>query len=157
MAIWLALAQAGMQVSQGEAAKQQADAEGRVAGNQALADESTFRRQSRSMRGENAAALAESGLTPDGSSGMVADQSAAEAELDALNIRYQGQLRRLGLMNEGRAARSGSQMLAGGRLLTGVADSYTNRRKIPGTGTGLIGKQSTSTNYAASATAAGVS
>jgi hypothetical protein len=142
MGIWLALAQAGMQVSQGEAAKQQAEAQGKVAGDQALADESSFRRSARAMRGENAAALAESGLTPDGSSGMVADQSAAEAELDALNIRYQGQVRRMGLMNEGRAARSGAQMLAGGRLLSGVADAYTGRRKLPGSGSGLIARQS---------------
>lgn len=139
MGIWLALAQAGMQVSQGEAAKQQADAQGKIAGDQALSDESAFRRSARAMRGENAAALAESGLSPEGSSGMVADQSAAEAELDALNIRYQGQVRRMGLMNEGRSARSGSQMLAGGRLLTGIADSYTSRRKVPGTG--LIAQQ----------------
>jgi hypothetical protein len=158
MAIWLAIAQAGMQLTQGEAAKWQAEAEGKVAGNMALADESTIRRRNRDMRGFNAAALAESGLTPDGSSGIVADQSAAEAEMDALNTRYQGQLRRLGLMNEGRQARSNSRMLAGGRLLTGFADAYTGgRRRIPGGGSGLIGKQTSTTNYGASAAASGVS
>jgi hypothetical protein len=99
-----------------------------VAREQALADESALRRESRANRGENAAALAENGLSSSGSSASFLDQQAALAELDALNIRYKGDLRARGLKSQASAASTEGSMLAGTRLLTGASDEWARRR-----------------------------
>lgn len=126
---WAALlAQAGMSVVQGWQQSQALKMQGIVAGQQALADEETKRRENAQLRGHNAAALAESGLSADGSSGMMADQSAAMAELDALNIRYKGTLRKSTLGYESKVAQSQGELLAGGKLLSEGSDQYTASR-----------------------------
>jgi hypothetical protein len=67
--------------------------------NQAAAQESTQRRKARAFLGEQRAAMAQSGFDPNsGSMEGLYDQSAANAELDALNIRYEGLLKRKGLL-----------------------------------------------------------
>lgn len=58
------------------------------------------RRRSREAFGKMRAAGAQGGLLESESFGDVYGQAAAEAELDALNIRYEGEVRRTGLLNE---------------------------------------------------------
>lgn len=99
-----------------------------VASQQALADESTQRRENRALRGEQAAVLAENGLSPGGSSAAMADQDAALAELDALNIRYQGLNRAKSLRSQAKNAKSTGGLLAGAQLLTGASDEWARRR-----------------------------
>lgn len=55
-------------------------------------------RKNRYLAGKRAAAIAESGFEYSGSMVDFAAQSDAEAELDALNIRYEGQLEATGLL-----------------------------------------------------------
>ena len=61
--------------------------------NVASQDEQAQRRQSAIILGRQKAAINEAGIGLDGSGGDVFQQSAQNAELDALNIRYGGQLK----------------------------------------------------------------
>jgi hypothetical protein len=99
----------------------------RVASQQALADEAAKRRDNRQLMGEQAASLAESGLSGSGSSARAANQSAALAELD---IRYAGNMKRTGLLAEAKEARRSGWMLAGQALLEGV-DQKPGSRRVP--------------------------
>lgn len=103
-----------------------------AANQQTTADEEATRRQSRSFLARQAAAIAESGVGMDGSAGMLADQSATLAELDALNVRYQGRNRANGLVAESATEGRRAKMLAGAQLLSGVSNAYTRGRVLPG-------------------------
>lgn len=67
---------------------------------QAGAAEEMQRREGRRLLGSQRAAIAQSGVGFLGSSSDIMRQSAAAAELDALNIRYAGDLERLGILND---------------------------------------------------------
>jgi hypothetical protein len=67
--------------------------EGAVSGMQANQAELTQRRQGNTAMGRSTAAAVESGGGVQGSTGAVLHQSATNAELDALNVRYAGLLR----------------------------------------------------------------
>lgn len=67
---------------------------------QTSAREEQQRRESRQLLGTQRAAIAQSGVGFGGSSADIMRQSAASAELDALNIRYAGDLERMGILNE---------------------------------------------------------
>lgn len=69
-------------------------------GQQTSAAEEMQRREGRRMLGIQRAAIAQSGVGFSGSSLDVMRQSTAAAELDALNVRYAGDLERLGILNE---------------------------------------------------------
>lgn len=105
----------------------------------ALRDEESQRRSNRMLQGRQRAAIAASGGGYGGSNALLLDQSDANAELDALNIRYGGRLRSMGLLSRaavdrsaGANAQSQSRLLAGAQLLRGASDSYTNYRlKVP--------------------------
>lgn len=129
MGWYAAAAQVGTQLVQGYAQKQALKAQGIVAGQQGLADENAQRRANRDLAGEGAAALAENGLDPTGSSGLRFDQSRAMAELDALNIRYKARLRGLGLDAAGADAQRSGEYLAGQTLLKQGADLYRPRSR----------------------------
>lgn len=58
------------------------------------------RRESRQLLGSQRAAVAQSGVGFGGSSDAIMRQSSAAAELDALNIRYAGDLERMGILND---------------------------------------------------------
>lgn len=91
-------------------------------------DETAFRRSARQFLGRQQAAQAESGLagtTPE----AVARQSAIDAELDALNIKYQGKLKawalREGLQSElsaGKAKERAGYLSGAGAFLQGIGD-----------------------------------
>jgi len=101
----------------------------RVVSQEATADEEAQRRETRLLLGTQAAAMAQAG---GGIDEGVVRQSELMANLDALNIRYRGQLARAGLMSEAAAAKKQGAMLAGQKLLTGIADNYTGGFSIPG-------------------------
>lgn len=104
----------------------------RTAQEQGYADEQTQRRQARQVIGDQAAAISQAGGGTGGTAAKVADQSAINAELDALNIRYGGNIKASGLMAQaqaeklqGRAARVQSGFLAGANLLKGYSAQKT--------------------------------
>lgn len=100
--------------------------------------EEQVRRSSREALGRQAAASAESGLGLGGSNADLERQSAVMAELDALNIRYEGELEAHGYLSEaaledynarinrsyGRNARVAGFIGAGGTALAGYGDYY---------------------------------
>lgn len=106
--------------------------QGRVASQQATADEEAQRRETRSVMGSQAAAFAEAGIGTGGTAAGVIRQSAINAELDALNIRYRGQLARAGLFSQAKATRRESGLLAGAQLLQGGSNAYTQNRLLKG-------------------------
>lgn len=118
-----------------QAMNQQAEAENRAAG----AREEQQRRQNRQFLGGQRAALAQAGIGVDGSAYDIARQSAINAELDALNIRYDGQLRAKGLNNqamitrfEGRQARTAGHLGAGAALLGGASNYAGAKTSLKG-------------------------
>lgn len=120
-------------ISQKREADAQSDvlsAEARIAGQQAVAEGDAQRRQARQFLSMQAAAIGESGTGYGGTNAKLREQSAIEAELEALNIRYGGQLKQQGLRAEagfakqrGTSALIGSGLAAGAALLSGKADA----------------------------------
>ena len=106
--------------------------QGKVAQDQAFADEQAQRREARQVLGAQAAATAESGTGMGGSNAILLRQSQIEAELDALNTRYGGQVKRAGLYSEAFNTKRQSSMLAGGQLLSGLSESLNNRARLNG-------------------------
>lgn len=123
----------------GQAAEEQAQqqarldqVEGQSAEQQSLTQEATQRRGAREFLGRQSAAFAESGAGT-GSSTAIMNQSAINAELDALNVRYKGQLTKFGYdynsqsaIAEGRAKKSESNLNAGATLLKGASNYYAS-------------------------------
>lgn len=66
---------------------------------QTSAREEQQRRESRQLLGTQRAAIAQSGVGFGGSSADIIRQSTASAELDSLNVRYAGDLERMGILN----------------------------------------------------------
>ncbi len=108
-----ALAQGGQQAAELQGAANIADynatvaeANARAAGQQASAEEERLRRDARQTMGAQRAAMGESGTTVNfGSNLDLQRQSGTAAELDALNIQYEGEVRRGSLLNEAKAQR----------------------------------------------------
>lgn len=67
---------------------------------QTSAREEQVRRQARIALGAQRAAIAQSGTGMGGTNAALVAQSTANAELDALNVRYAGELDRLGIEND---------------------------------------------------------
>lgn len=109
-----------------------------VARQQASAREEAQRRQARQILGEQRAALSQAGIGLAGSAADVYGASAGAAELDALNIRYEGELDARGLLAQsslstfegqvaGRNARTAGQagyLNAASSLLSGASSAY---------------------------------
>lgn len=125
-------------IAQGQQAKAAADYNAKVdeqnatlTGQQANQREEVFRREARQTLGRQRAALAESGTGLSGSGADIIEDSALNLELDALNIRYQGELEARGLIEqakmtklEGRQRRANAGLQAAGSILGGVAKGY---------------------------------
>jgi hypothetical protein len=71
-----------------------------IAGQQTSQAEEMQRREARQLLGAGRAAIAQSGIAMSGSAADIMKQSATNAELDALNIRYAGTIERMGILNE---------------------------------------------------------
>lgn len=112
---WLnALLSFGQGRSDSRALKRQ----GKIAAEQGYAEEQLVRREARSLAGEQAAAIAEAGISYTGTTLSVMKESELNAEMDALNARYRGLMRRAELRGAARDAKREGYMMAGAQLLT---------------------------------------
>jgi hypothetical protein len=150
---WMLVAAAAVQavgaIQQGKAQKAQANAqataarynanlrtmEADIARSTAGRREEQMRRASRQVLGKQRAGIAQAGVGFTGSSLDLMDQSSFMAELDALNVRYEGNLRSHGLMAQaqqdlysarayeasGKNAMKQAYISAGASLLSGAA------------------------------------
>lgn len=126
-------------------ARNEADSEARIAENNADAAAlqtgqaaDTRRRQNREFLARQSALIGEANIGFGGSSQKLREQSAAEAELDALNIEYGGELDRRSFKTQASLARKRKSIIgvtgflrAGGQLLGGGANSYAYHRSLP--------------------------
>jgi hypothetical protein len=96
-------------------------AQARVAQDQGFRDEEAQRRANRYKLGDQAASFAELG---GGQDEGVMRQSAINAELDALNIRYAAAIHASGLNAQAANAKRQSRLLAGSALLSGAGQAY---------------------------------
>jgi hypothetical protein len=117
--------------------RQIAEANADITSAQANAREEDVRREARQKLGASRAAIAQSGTGLLGSNSDIYSQQARDAEMDALNVRYSGNLERTGLLNQGQTAAINSQtykqtgksamktgyVKAGTSLLQGASDS----------------------------------
>lgn len=119
-----------------------AERNGVVARQQAAANEDAQRRHAYRALGRIRAGYGAAGVTVEGSPLEVLEDSAAEAELDALNIRYKGELTAMGYQSEAelQRARGKAAMTAGifkaGTALLGGASAYYSAYGSPMTGGG---------------------
>jgi hypothetical protein len=97
----------------------------RIENAQADRDEESQRREARQLLGMQAAAMAQAG--GGGDAGLMR-QSAALAELDALNIRYAGRARAAGLKKDARRVAKEAPYLAGAQLLSSAGSAYRARQ-----------------------------
>lgn len=125
-------------IQQGQQARATADYNARqeqigadVTRRQAAAREELQRKEARKFLGRQRAAIAESGTGFGGSARDIAVDSALDAELDALNIRYQGELEARGLSEQAKLTRLEGRQRAGqyglkafGSVLGGIAQGY---------------------------------
>ncbi len=130
-----AVASGVQQSNQAEAESDLAKQNAQAAAEQASAAEDAQRRRGRSILARQRAAIAESGIGFGGSSETLQQDSAVQAELDALNVRYEGRMRGLGFQTDANIAkqRSKNAMAGGflsgsGQLLGGMADAYAMKR-----------------------------
>ena len=100
--------------------------EARTAAAQGYEQEAQTRRQTAGELGREEAAAGEAGAGYGGSTGRMIGQSALNAELDALNVRYKSQLQKwaynaqsANLANEAGTVRTGGFLKAGAALLRG--------------------------------------
>lgn len=158
---WLPIAMAAVQAigtlsqsrAQADTARAQAQAldynaavarqNAQIATEQTVQREQTQRRQARAVMGRQAAALAQSGVGLSGSALDVADQSGLFAELDALNIRYEGALQSRGYLaqssadefqagryrEQAKSHRTAGLLGAGASLLAGVGKWYSGSKR----------------------------
>lgn len=128
--------------AQAAAANQQADIEkqnekllrdqARVARQQAGAEEESQRRQARQLLSSQRAAIGQSGIGYGGTAGLLMEDSAMQAELDALNIRYGGEMQASNILNQaGQAGQSASILRDNAR--------QAKRSALIGAGTSLLG------------------
>lgn len=87
----------------------------------ARAEEAT-RRQSAEFLSKQSAAIGESGIGFGGSSADLIRQSAIDAELDALNVRYEGMSRARGLMTQSRLTKKAAKT----NLMLGLLGAATD-------------------------------
>jgi hypothetical protein len=135
----------------GEAQARGIEEQARAASLEAGAAEESQRRQAREAFGETRAAGAQMGLLESASFADAYSQAATAAELDALNIRYEGEGRRRGLMFEAGATRAAKPLwgpaiiAAGTNALTAYAGAGG---KMPaGGGAPKTGKSTMALNY----------
>jgi hypothetical protein len=104
--------------------------------NQANQQEGLVRRASREQLGRQAAAFGAAGVGYGGSSGVALDQSAINAETDALNTRYKGAITAYGYRTQAGIDNTLANqygVTAGAALLKGVASNYTYAPPQPST------------------------
>jgi len=115
-----------------------ADENAGIARDQAAARQDMIRREARRIKGQQRAAGGASGLTQDSLFDVMED-SAIEAELDALTAGYEGKLQARGYRSEAQAARAGARGSifqgvtgAGAQALSGFGAWKRVNASIPG-------------------------
>ena len=154
-------------IQQGEAAQAQAQAEANAARRNALIKEMQAgverqqanireeqqRRKARGLLGKQKAATAQAGIGFAGSALDVMEDSANKAELDALTIRYEGDLRSRGLLADaesdrysaevaivkGKNAKKAAYISAGASILSGAATGYKGYSDYSAKNTMILG------------------
>lgn len=135
-------------------------AQARVARQQAGAEEEAQRRQSRQFLGTQRAAMGQSGVGFGGTPGMLYEDNAMQAELDALNIRYGGEQQAANLINQANEAGVSAQILknnakqarrsgylkAGVSLLGGAASLFGSGGLFGKSGVNMQGQSTALTN-----------
>lgn len=141
-------------VSQGQqqsaALKQQAEAEernqallneqARVARQQAGADEEAQRRQNRQLLATQRAAIGQAGIGFGGTPGLLQEDTAMQAELDALNIRYGGEQQARSLLNQAGEAGISSSILRSNASQARRAGILKAGASLIGSGASMYGK-----------------
>lgn len=124
---------------EGKAAQQAAnynaqmiEQEAEIAQNVSRANAAAQRRRARAFMGTARAAAGQTGLGMAGSIKDVLDRSAAEAELDAMNIEYGGNLKAIGAANQaaitrwqGKQARKLGNIKAAAQIISAASGSYS--------------------------------
>lgn len=125
-----------------------------AAGQAANAREEQQRRAARQVLGEQKAALAQAGIGMGGSAADIAEQSAINAEMDALGIRYEGEMERRQFLqrstafkhmagvdraNAGMAGKNARLGLASAALMAGTY-AYAGYSQRPGSVGGIADK-----------------
>ena len=105
----------------GRAEQNAADFNARSAQMEAQSRENAQRAQAQRQLGMIRAGVAKSGATMEGTPLAVLSESAANAEIDALNTRYSGQREAALYESRGRNARTAGYLRAGTSLLTGAS------------------------------------
>lgn len=102
-----------------------------IVGQQTDASESLQRRRAGQVLASQRASILQGGLGSGGSMGALAAQSGRDAEMDALNIRYEGGLRQTSLLEEAkqlkwqaRQMRRGAKMALATSFLSAAASGY---------------------------------
>jgi hypothetical protein len=121
-----ALSAAGA-IASGRAQAQAAEFNAQAAVNQAAANEAQQRRNAARVLSQGRANVAASGIEMDGSPLEVMADSAAAAELDALTIRYGGQVRASQERMTGGMARSAGYTGAASTLLMGLNNASRSK------------------------------
>ena len=123
------------QAAQQEAEAKTADLNAQAAAEQANAAEEMQRRRNRQFLAKHRAAIAEAGIGFGGTSEQLQIDSAVAAELDALNIRYEGRLRGINFQTAASSARAGAAsartngyLSIAGELLGGASQAYQMKR-----------------------------
>lgn len=160
-------------IQQGQAAEAQAQAQANanrrnalikemqagIERQQANIREEQQRRQARGLLGRQRAAVAQAGIGFGGSALDVMEDSANKAELDALTIRYEGDLRSRGLLADaeseryeaevalvaGKNAKKAAYISAGAAVLSGAAAGYKAFSATSTTSTSALGSGFTGT------------
>lgn len=106
--------------------------------NQGLAREELQRAQARQHIGTQLASTAQSGVALDGSAVDNLQTSMLNAEMDALNIRYERDLNATGLLSQanitrfqGKKARTAGYLSAAGSLMNGASGYLNGAKAIP--------------------------
>ena len=115
-------------IQSGNAQARAAEYNAQAAQNQAAAQEAQQRRQAARVMASGRANAAASGIEMDGSPLEVMADSAANAELDALTIRYGGQVRADQERMRGSMARQAGYMGAASSLLMGMGQASRGPR-----------------------------
>ena len=104
------------------------DMQAGIARQQANAREEQQRRKARQLLGTQRAAISESGIGLMGSALDIAEESSTRAELDALTIRYEGELESKGLLADAEQERYESKVnvMAGKNAMRGAYLSATS-------------------------------
>lgn len=118
---------------------------------QGNANEEAQRRKARMVMGAQRAGIAESGIGNEGTGSDLVQQSAANAEMDALNIRYGAQLQAVGFRNnakldnyqaddlksQAKSAITASYLNAGAAVLSGTGKYMSGQASVANANAGV--------------------